>query len=464
MASVIQFVDSIASSPTVRLDLNSASLNLMVSDSGIDISPPNLTYAVASTMLQDGEHIAASSYQNRILKLPIKLVYATSTDAAATTIQNLGRELNRPSNILKLQLDGATSPVFFRTFRSSYAMSMLRLLLTQDTGFTLELPTEYAGYGLLETPVSGVTVSTDPAAGSNGCFVDVTGVKGDVESPAIIRWPGSTTAANRTSIFAARRRGTPSAAPFVFQAEAMTQGTNTTTQANDANFSGAGNNYSRCTFTTATMQVRLSLSDLGTASVDLRGRYRVLLRYRKNTSTDGINLQLEWGGSTQVITNTAFAAPNTTNITTADLGEMSIPAGHDPVVDSSGVELVVSDTAYFALKAERTSGSGTIDFDFLMLVPADDRTAVVKWTDPTGSTWLLDGRDNNPYHLDASDRVISVAAPSVSGGVPMLSPNQTNRIVMLRETRSEGIWSLTTVSPVSVSYMPRYLTVRPAST
>jgi hypothetical protein len=381
-------------------------------------------------------------------------------------IQNLGRELNRPRNILKVQLDGATSPVFFRTFRApNYVLSMLRLLLTANTEITLEIPAEPFAYGLLETPVSGVTVSADPAAGSNGCFVDVTGVKGDVESPALIRWPVAGTGS--TTLFATRRRGTPSAAPFVFQAEAMTQGTDTTTQANDANFSGSGNNYSRCTFATATMQTRLSTDDIGAASTDLRGRYRVLMRYRKNTSGDGINLRLVWGNvsaSATLVTNDTYATANTTSIVTADLGEITIPMGNDPVTDPSGTELAVSDSFRLRLQAERTSGSGSIDFDFLALVPADDRLAFVQWQVNDGDHYVLDARGTSVHLRDASSQVLPGRAPTVAGGFPMLSPGQTNRIYMIRNASPTFAWSLGTLSDISVSYLPRYLSVRPATT
>lgn len=467
MASIVQFVDSISASPTVRLDLNSASSGWMIDhEAGINISPPALNYAVASTMLTDGEHIAGSSFQNRVLKLPIKLVYTATTDAAATAIQNLGRELNRSTNIVKLQLHGATSPVFFRTFRSSYDMSMLRLLLTEHTRITLELPTEYAGLGLLETPVSAVTVSTDPAAVSNACFVDVTGVKGDVESPAIIDWPSSAVNLARHTMIAARRRGTPSSVPFLIQAEAMTQGTDTTTQVNDANFSGSGNNYSRCTFTTATMQTRLSVTTVGTSGVNLRGMYRVLLRYRKNTVSDVINLQLRWGdpsiAATTRIENDAYTTSGSGSIVTADLGLISIPTGFDPVTDSSGVELPVSNAFSLELRAERVSGTGTIDFDCLLLVPADDRLAIVNWT-RAAADYVLDARDNSAHARDGSDQVLSAKAPPISGGFPMLSPGQTNRIYLLRVVSGDQAWTLTTYT-VSVSYHPRYLSVRPAST
>jgi hypothetical protein len=261
---------------------------------------------------------------------------------------------------------------------------------------------------------------------------------------------------------AVRRRGTPANTPFFLQAEAMTQGTNTTVQANDANFSGSGSNYSRCTFTTASDQIRLSTTTLGTSGVDLRGRYRVFLRYRKNTSTDAISLRLLWGdsASTVLIENDAYATPASTSFRAAYLGEISLPVGIDPIYDASGVEMSVSNSVRVELRAERTSGAGTIDFDVFVFVPADDRTAITEWVNAL-ETHVLDARDNNAYVRDSSSRVVSSAAPHIPGGYPLLSPGQANRIFLIRNV---AVWSLTTMTNVSVSYQPRYLTIRPAST
>jgi hypothetical protein len=358
--------------------------------------------------------------------------------------------------------------VFFRTYRAS-ASSVRRLGFADGRRkkIEVELRAEPFAHGLLETPVDGVTVSTDPAAGSNGCFVDVAGVKGDVEAPAIIEWPSGGVLLARQTLMAVRRRGDPSAAPFLFQAEALTQGTDTTTQPNDANFSGAGNNFSRCTFATATMQTRLSTTAIGTSGVDLRGRYRVFMRYRKNSpTTDPINLQLRWGdtvSTTTLVHNDVYSTLSTGLIVAADLGEVSIPAGYDPVTDSSGVELPVSNAFKFELRAERTSGTSTIDFDFLVFVPADDRLAILQWQ-KSSDDYVLDAVNNSAHAVDGSGNVLSIAAPAISGGLPMLSPGQTNRIYMFRAVNDLQSWTLTTVSPVSVSYYPRYLTVRPAST
>jgi hypothetical protein len=257
----------------------------------------------------------------------------------------------------------------------------------------------------------------------------------------------------------------------VFQAEAMTQGPDTTTQANDAAFSGAGNNYSRCTFSTnALLTARLTLTDLGTASVDLRGTYRVFVRYRKNTSGDGINLRLVWGDGSRndVITNDTFATPNTTNITMADLGLISIPYGLDSVYDfRSGTELVVDDRFRIEIEAGRTSGSGSLDLDFVLLVPADDRFGLIEWgeTESASDRRWLDAYDWSVHGRTSADEVVSVEAPRArSGGLPMLSPGQTNRIYMLYEVAESRAHAIAATTTVSVAYYPLYLTVRPAST
>jgi hypothetical protein len=259
--------------------------------------------------------------------------------------------------------------------------------------------------------------------------------------------------------------------PFVFQAEAMTQGPDTTTQANDAAFSGAGNNYSRCTFSTnALLTARLTLTDLGTASVDLRGTYRVFVRYRKNTSGDAVNLRLVWGDGSRndIINNDTFATPNTTSITMADLGLISIPFGLDSVYDfRSGTELAVDDRFRIEIEAGRTSGSGSLDLDFVLLVPADDRFGLIEWgeTESASDRRWLDALDWSVHGRTSADEVVSVAAPAArSGGLPLLTPNQTNRIYMLYEVAESRAHAIATTTTVSVAYYPLYLTVRPAST
>lgn len=465
MACSLDFVDSITASPTVRLALSAEPWTLRADDT--EFSPPPLREAVAQTLLADGGVVPSSAYDFRRITLGLFLADDTADDLA-TGLQALHRELDRPGGNILRWWDHTTNPVFFRTFRASASQVRHVGRDGRKKRILVELRAEPFAYGLLETPVSGATVSTDPAAVSNGCFVDVTGVKGDVEAPALIRWPASAVAAGRVSLFAARRRGTPSQMPFLFQAEAMTQGTDTTTQANSASFSGAGNNYSRTTFATATLQTRLSLTDLGTASVDLRGRYRVFLRYRKNTATDDINIQLTWGTSSlQKTTNDVFVPPDTTDICFADLGEIQIPRGEDPTTNfRDGVEVAVSDVFFLAVLAGRTAGSGTLDSDLLLLVPADDRFSRLTWVEavPDADRWWLDADTNWAHARNSSDRIVTSQPPEPRGGLPMLTPNQTNRLFMLYEVGEGKAHAIATTTTVSVAYFPRYLSVRPATT
>ena len=126
----------------------------------------------------------------------------------------------------------------------------------------------------------------------------------------------------------------------------MTQGTNTTTQANDANFLRRGQQLVPLHLHHRHHATRLSLIDVGTESVDLRGRYRVFLRYRKTTSTDDINIQLVWGDISGLpVRSPTTRSPCRTPPASAwpTWGRFSIPGGDDPVYGPDGVEMSVSD-------------------------------------------------------------------------------------------------------------------------
>jgi hypothetical protein len=163
VAGVVQFVDRIDAAPTVRLDLNSAASGLMVGVAGIDFSPPPVLRASAGTLLGDGERVPAWAYANRVLKVPVQVVSATAT-AAAVALQSLARELARPTNVLRVRLDGMSAYTFYRTLPApDYTLAMLRLLAQANTLATLEIPAEPFGLGLPVVAVNGVTVNNDPS-------------------------------------------------------------------------------------------------------------------------------------------------------------------------------------------------------------------------------------------------------------------------------------------------------------
>jgi hypothetical protein len=461
VADTLQFVDSIASSPTVRLDLNDDTLWGFDYD-GSDFSPPSIRRAYADTLLVDGARIPAAAYDNRRLQLRLDLKTST-VDAAATQIQKLGRELDRAANILTWK-PGTSEPVFFRTFRSP--INRITEVPGPGTYKTFDVSVEAEPFALgLRESVGTLATSTNPAA-AGGCFMDVTGVKGDVETPLILR--RSTTNRGDQSLFAVRRRSTPSATPFLAQAESLTQGTNTTTQSNSATFSGSGNNYSRCTFGTASWATRLSANPYpASASVDARGTYRVFARLRKNGTSGTVQVRFIYGGAATMVTGEAVTVTWTTPAM-LDLGLVAIPIGSDPVHDGySAVELSARGI-FMGLDAQRTSGTDTLDVDYFLFVPADDRLAIVNWSDDAGAAdaLYLDATHDMSYGVVlATGIVVSMTPGWHVGALPMISPAVTNRIFHINEVApatAEPSWP-TTIS-FDAWYFPRYLYVRPAST
>lgn len=463
MADVLKFVDSVASSPSVRLDLNDGTTWRALLN-GSEFQTPPLRRALATTLMVDGSRQPAAAYDNRTIKLTLSL-QATGNDNQATQIQNLAREVDRPQNVLMWQPVGATNAVFFKTLRSDVTRVVEHKSNRREV--ELNLMAEPFAYGLEQNLVA-VTVNNDPANVSNGQFWDITGIKGDVETPAVISMPATAVydATQRQSLIAVRRRGTPANMPFLAQAEAATQGTDTTTQANNAAYSGAGNNFSRCSFgTTSSNALRLTLP-APTDDKNLRGTYRLWMRYTKSVAGDPVLVQAKWDGA--VYTNSQVTLASSTLFRWADLGLISMPAGPDPVYDGySNVELAVGGRTV-QIWAARSSGTTTLDFDYFLYVPADDNYLLTKWTSINDATYtaVVDGINQMSYVLNPSGNVVNLGANENVGGYPMLSPNQTNRLVFIRDVgqTSGATDAVTNTTSVTVSYFPRYLYVRPAST
>jgi hypothetical protein len=180
-------------------------------------------------------------------------------------------------------------------------------------------------------------VTNNPAAGSNGMFLDITSPMGDVETPLYVAFTNGTSGLGATGRFqsglAMRRRGTVATTPFFLQAEAMTQGVDTTTQVNSATFSGSGNNSSAVHLRHRHIRAAAAHDQpvADGSSVDYRGTYRVFMRCKKTVAGDSIDVQLQWGTSSPVISNDIVTLPADANLKYIDLGLVQFPGGYDPV-------------------------------------------------------------------------------------------------------------------------------------
>lgn len=468
----LAFVDGISATAAVRLNLNVPAGWSALAD-GTNFDPPPLSRAIASTLLADGAVVTAAAYDNRTITLALELAPAPTMDQAATLLQNLAREVDRPANFLRYQL-GTTAPVFFRTLRSAISPITWDAVMRRATVVLLAEP---FGYGIKET-ISTATPAANPATGMS---FDVTGVKGDVAAPLnmVVTAADVIATGRRKSAIAVRRRGTPSAGPFVLQAESMTMSiADTTVQANNASFSGAGSNFVRTTFaTSAAMSSRVQAGPFpASASVDARGTYRVYVRVRQNTAADVIAMRLMWGGDATsnavvnpTVTLPADTGPSAPTLKYVDLGMIQIPHGYDVVEDFAGVAASARGLNLF-VQAQRVSGSGSLDTDVLLFVPADDRLLLATWPETSGPTdFVVDSDRGNIYARGASGETYSTQPVDPEGGFPLVSPGVTNRIYFLRDVglgaAATGAGdTLTGTTTINANYFPRYMQVRPPTT
>lgn len=464
MANTWAFVADMASaSPTVLLDLNAYGMQV---GRGWNLDPPQYEKGRAGGALRSGQRITRSVAGNRILTIPIE-VYKNTSDLAATQIENLGKML-AVDNILKVQL-GTTNPVFFRTFADPDIAMALHGLSTQHTRIELQIEAEPFAYGPRVTVTgSPFTVSNNPAAGTNPCAFDVSGVLGDVSTPLLLvaTSTGATGTpsgvADRWTHIGVRRRGTPSNYANVIQGESMTQGTNATVTADG---SMSGGSKSRISFGTPGMTLRLSdtFPANGTSTVEARGEYIVYGRMAKTNAGDTVTVQLGYGGaSAGAVLNDPVVLPLTTNPMWVNLGKVPVPPWSDPVTLGYSAVATKVVLGFVGLYASR-SGSGNLDVDCIYFVPADDSTVIVKWSS-TDTTYALDGTTDaggSVYAVTtALDEILTTSTPSQivgGGGFPEVKPGQTNRIHFLRNVDPNGtLDAIGNTTTVAAYYWPRW--------
>ncbi len=438
-----------------------------------DAPPPKLRRAMSSNAMRDGVFVSSSQYESRRIVARFQ-IFRSSRDLAAVQLQLLARELDRTDNYLKLQHDGASKPVFFKLYRSD--STAIRDIPGQASAYECEVEflAEPFALGLRES-AGPYTLNNDPAAASNGHYIDITGVIGDVAAPCVLVNTGDDRACGRIAV---RQHGTPSDmdAFYAFQAEDATLGTDTTDPGGgpDAAMSGAGtNNYARTSFATlSTLSARISQDFTFSTAEGLAavGAYRVLAVVRRSDNTSDIRVRaaVDHSGIGARYTS-AVAVPKRTNRQVVDLGLLSLepPARRIGAYNSS--ELGPAEATFY-LDAGRDSGAGTLDWDYALLLPADEAQMVWRVNGSTSDELVIDGGSETVFRtadgVDPFDSTATITgAPvgiGVAGGFPSLVPNQTNRFYYIAYETDDAVVKGDT-STWSVHYWPRYLSVRPSA-
>jgi hypothetical protein len=473
--NVLRFVDSISATPTTRLDLNDGTTFTI--DAAVLAPPPRIVQAVSSNAMTDGGYQSTTRYDSRVLQLSLLLNVATQ-EAAATALQNLHRELDRSTNFLKWQPDTLSSPVFFRTWRTSpvevvgvpAARAVYRILL--------EIPADPFARGLLETINVG-TVNT-----ATGYFdVATASIKGDVEAPILLldsnpyigTGPGS---ANATlNWLLARSTRSATSQPSMVQCSTLTMGTDTAVSATDA----------LTTFTTTSSATRLTWSPTGATAAAMNGRYRLMVgaTITATTSSATFTISAKYGRGSFA----SFNAPTSFSETVTPTGTQKylLDFGIIDFSEALTATLTLAPRVEIIAASTSTTVTKTILWDFLYLVPADEALALTSslylpagsmpsgGTYPTTNPMIYDG-DAESVQIVSSTSIFTTATAVLpywaqyNGSIPAIKPGSDNRFFYMRY--ASGItatppWSEYSTSgsgTLTLYYYPLYLYVRPATT
>jgi hypothetical protein len=456
-----KFVDQPVSSPTVLLDMNDGNTWRIVGGDHFELPSPPLRRSIASNAMSDGGLLTSAAYDLRTLTFKIDLYGSTDT-ARIAQLDALKAQLAKPANLIMHQLQGTSFPVFFRTLRSDEYVSDPEIS-ANFWRVSCSVLAEPFAIGIRHDVTTGAVITNDPASGTNKTFIDITGVRGDSPAPAFARV--AVASGTAPTFFWAQRTNNPTVLTVFAQAEAGTMGTDTTVQANDATMSGAGSNFVRTTFTTATLTTRLTVT-VPTASdaSALRGRYRVLVKTR--TSATGSNFTLRYvqnpsGTNTTVGQQYSFDSLVSTAPRVVDLGvvEFGGPGPAPATIGYSGLSAAFP-TQSLAIQIGRNSGTATFDMDYVYLLPADERAAQFRRANWASSSYLcIDGPQELTYGMASgttpfgSTRTVDNAGGLASyfGGFPAVVPGVTNRWYTII-----GSQDVTGTSTWDVSYWPRW--------
>lgn len=295
MAVDIAFVDSPATGATVRLDLSNPAGGVYQARGGLDIGAPDLL---------GGSESVGSEYGLREITVTVHLV--ASKAVALTAQAAVARELLRERNYLKVIPDGAVTPVWFNTYRSSPGDITLDLADRDVWTLAFTVDADPFAVGALES-LSAVSITNDPAAGTNRLRYTLPSIKGDALTPLIVTLDMASASGSDVVRPLLHSASADTAGLMFWQAESWTLGTDTSAVSDSA---ASASNRAHVSFATVTTSAtRLSSS----VTVDNPGRWALYARTR-----------LTSGKSTVVGSGAALTKATTTSLISSS--EMEVRA------------------------------------------------------------------------------------------------------------------------------------------
>ena len=234
--------------------------------------------------------------------------------------------------------------------------------------------------------VGSTLIANDPATttSNTGGLVLPIFAQGDAPTPAKVSISPVESAAAVLTARVARRsepiRGKKYLSDYlntrkVYQLESGSMGTDTSATTDADASPGSGNTIAQTTYSTTATTAKRVTSQVTTKLDSIRGTWDVYVRV-KATAASIHKLQLKWSPSTA---GAQFSNPEqtidlTTNGTATSFGYWMVNLGRfyvpeDPAVTLAGVT--------FEMWSRRTSGSGNLNWDYLTLVPIDEKAGEV---------------------------------------------------------------------------------------
>lgn len=458
-----RFVNQPVAAPTVAVDMNAWEI-LINMDKSFRVDAPPLRRQFNQNSMVDGALLTSSAFENRVLEF--SLAFQGSVMQKATNFNRVLAELAKPSNLLMYQPNESMPPVFFRTFKSDDIAIQHRGGSKGAWAMDCKVIAEPFAIGLRVDKVAGAVITNDPAAGTNPMRLDISGIIGDVASPAYVRM--STLSAGGRLVMSQRTVNNPTAVTVFAQAESGTMGTDTTTQANSALFSGSGNNFTRTTFVNNSIAVnRLTLAVPSASSPEaLRGKYRVFMRCRSGSAVATAYLLRYQAGTNDFFTGpqVRYVGGTAQAFTHLDLGVIEFPlvTAAPPVLGYSNLPAGYTQQT-IVIQGSQVSGTAPLDIDYVYLLPADERMcAVHQPVTVAGGYIVLDGPQDAVYGMASgttpfgATRTVNNAGGLVSriGSLPMLIPGVVNRWHLIDTDDA-----ITATNTLDVYYWPRWCEV-----
>jgi len=458
---LVKFVDSPAVGAVVRLDLNTAPLRVTAE---FDPGSPSLE---------------GTRYGPRQLGVPLRL---EGTKAVTQPVlSSLARELARRENWLLFQASAGSDPVWFRTSQATPGEQSFDLVRADDVtkdfwDIGLTLDAEGAAYGT-QVVLGAVTINNNPAHATNPQSYTLPTILGDAPAPlnveasftgTVTNGAGSTLLLSRHSNAGAALNGRIVSG---FEGWATGMDVETTLQTNDPLMSGSGSNYLRTAFTVSESYVTVRANKTLTAVPF--GRYRMLARFRKTSAAAVFNVQLKQNPGSVTDAGqvqhplTRYAASSTVGPHWLDMGYASFPVSGSPSPGSTTAQ------CYFTIHAGRVSGTGSLDFDCLLLVPvvaedvpASDTIETYHGYETNAAAHVVGWNADDEEVYNSAVGVLGASGPPRSAGRFLtVCPGWNNHLTFMRHVGLAPLYvgaatpddKLTDTTSLTFSYFPRFL-------